>query len=138
VFVKEFRSLFVFLQGHSEYEPSTLGREFRRDVGRYLRRERETYPSQPQRYFDPATSRALDIFRTQAIASRIEDRSEDLLQSFPATSMRAQLMESARSSAVRFYRNWLVCIAERRVRPTGRKPARDAVEPKTALALHPE
>ena len=51
-------------------------REYRRDVGRYLRRERDTYPAQPQHYFDPATSRALDVFRTQAIVSRTENRSE--------------------------------------------------------------
>jgi homoserine O-succinyltransferase len=118
MFVKQRRSLFVFLQGHPEYEPSTLGREYRRDVGRYLRRERNTYPAQPQRYFDPATSRALDAFRTQAMVSR----SEDTLQAFPATSMRAQLMDCARASAVRFYRNWLSCIAARRGKPKSPKP----------------
>jgi homoserine O-succinyltransferase len=133
MFFKELRSLFVFLQGHPEYEPSTLGREYRRDVGRYLRRERNTYPSQPQRYYDPATSRALDAFRAEAMVNR----SEDLLQSFPAASMRMQLMESARTSAVRFYRNWLSCIAMRRGRPKSRKPARASVEPIAELGHIP-
>ena len=39
------RSLFVFLQGHPEYDPTTLLREYRRDVGRFLRRERDGYPA---------------------------------------------------------------------------------------------
>jgi homoserine O-succinyltransferase/O-acetyltransferase len=138
MFVKDLRSLFVFLQGHPEYEPSTLAREYRRDVGRYLRGERDAYPAQPQHYFDPATSRALDVFRAQAMVGRIENRREELLQSFPAVAIRTQLMDVARASAVRLYRNWLVCIAERRAKPTGRKPTRDLAEPQTALALHPE
>jgi homoserine O-succinyltransferase/O-acetyltransferase len=138
MFVKELRSLFVFLQGHPEYEPSTLAREYRRDVGRYLRGERDTYPAQPQHYFDVATSRALELFRDQAIIGRAEDRNEELLKSFPAISIRTQVADAARASAVWFYRNWLVCIAERRVEPTGRKPSRDSAGPKTALALHPE
>jgi homoserine O-succinyltransferase/O-acetyltransferase len=118
IFVKSFRSVFVFLQGHPEYEPSTLAREYRRDVGRYLRGERETYPAQPLRYFDSATSRALDVFRTEALASHSERRSvdavEELFRSFPMTSVRPQLMECARACAARFYRNWLSCVAARR------------------------
>jgi homoserine O-succinyltransferase len=124
MFVKELGGLFVFLQGHLEYEPSTLGREYRRDVGRFLRHERNAYPAQPQRYFDPATSRALDVFRTRALANR----SEELLAGFPATSMRTQLVEAARSTAVRFYRNWLACVAKRRAEPRARKPRRGLVE----------
>jgi homoserine O-succinyltransferase len=123
----------VFLQGHPEYEPSTLGREYRRDVGRYLRRERDTYPSQPQRYYDAATSRALDAFRARAMG----DRSEVMLQTFPATSMRTQLMDSARASAVRLYRNWLSCIEMRRGKPNSRKLARAAVEPVVELGHIP-
>jgi homoserine trans-succinylase len=41
--VKQRNSLLVFFQGHLEYEAQTLLLEYRRDVGRYLRRERELY-----------------------------------------------------------------------------------------------
>jgi hypothetical protein len=41
MFAKRQRSLFVLLQGHPEYDPTTLLREYRRDVGRFLRREHE-------------------------------------------------------------------------------------------------
>src|SRR5262249_52412043 len=132
-----FRSLFVFLQGHPEYEPSTLGREYRRDVGRFLRGERDTYPVQPQRYFDPDTTRALDDFRAQAIDRRAEGRGEELLPSFPATSVRTQLMEPARSAAVRFYRNGLVCLMGRIAEPRRRTVTQTAAEPAAASAHMP-
>jgi homoserine O-succinyltransferase len=38
-FVKQGKSLFVFFQGHPEYEAITLLLEYRRDIGRYLRGE---------------------------------------------------------------------------------------------------
>jgi homoserine O-succinyltransferase/O-acetyltransferase len=44
-FVKDDQSLSVLLQGHPEYESATLSREYRRDVGRFLRRERDNYPA---------------------------------------------------------------------------------------------
>ncbi len=41
MFARQERSFHLFLQGHPEYEPGTLLREYRRDIGRYLRGERE-------------------------------------------------------------------------------------------------
>ena len=55
--MKQRESLFVFFQGHPEYDAVTLLLEYRRDVGRYLRRERDTYPPMPQGYFDEETER---------------------------------------------------------------------------------
>ena len=40
MFARQDKSFHLFLQGHPEYEAKTLLREYRRDVGRYLRRER--------------------------------------------------------------------------------------------------
>src|SRR5947208_1953739 len=62
-FVKERKSLFVFFQGHPEYDATTLLLEYRRDIGRYLRRERETYPAMPQGYFDRETVDALRVLQ---------------------------------------------------------------------------
>ena len=40
IFVKQQKnSLFVYFQGHPEYEAQSLLGEYRRDVGRFLRRE---------------------------------------------------------------------------------------------------
>ncbi len=51
---KRGKSLFVHFQGHPEYGALTLLKEYRRDVKRFLRRERENYPAMPQGYFDLA------------------------------------------------------------------------------------
>ena len=52
-FVKQHKaSLFVCFQGHPEYEARSLLGEYRRDIGRFLRRENEGYPNMPQGYFN--------------------------------------------------------------------------------------
>lgn len=43
VFVRQYASRFVFFQGHPEYDALSLQREYLRDIGRYLARERENY-----------------------------------------------------------------------------------------------
>jgi homoserine O-succinyltransferase/O-acetyltransferase len=120
MFVKELGGLFVFLQGHPEYESSTLLREYRRDVGRFLRGERSTFPAQPQRYFEPSSAQALDVFRTRAMACR----DERLMESFPATAIRKPIMDCCHVAAVRLHRNWLACIASRRAAAIRAVPAR--------------
>jgi homoserine O-succinyltransferase len=102
-FVKQGRSLFVFFQGHPEYEAITLLREYRRDIGRFLRRERDTYPEMPQGYFHRYATTLLDAFQERALG----DRREDLLASFPMPSLDAGLVNRWRASAVSIYANWL-------------------------------
>ncbi len=67
-FVKDGKSLFVFFQGHPEYESDTLLREYRRDVERYLRHEASAHPAIPRGYFDHATERALAALREKAMS----------------------------------------------------------------------
>ena len=71
-FVKEDAGLFVFFQGHPEYESETLMGEYRRDVGRYLRGEMETYPLLPLDYFEEETEQSLREIEAEARASREE------------------------------------------------------------------
>lgn len=54
-FIKQDKNLFVFFQGHPEYEADTLLREFRRDIGRYFKRETPRYPLMPEGYFNHET-----------------------------------------------------------------------------------
>jgi homoserine O-succinyltransferase len=98
---KKKRSLFVHFQGHPEYGAQTLLKEYRRDIKRFLRRERETYPSMPKGYFDAATVKLLSDFRDVALF----DRREELMERFPDGS--GSLEKTWHSSAVSIYRNWL-------------------------------
>jgi homoserine O-succinyltransferase/O-acetyltransferase len=101
IFVKQGNSLAVFVQGHPEYEPDTLLREYRRDVRRFVAGERETYPEIPLGYFDQETAARFDELR-----DRIMRRHHDeALVTFP--SAEGHLTFSWRQSAVRLYSNWL-------------------------------
>jgi homoserine O-succinyltransferase/O-acetyltransferase len=110
LFVKQTRSLFIFLQGHPEYEAETLLREYRRDVGRFLRQERPRYPDMPQNYFDEPSVETLEAFRTRALTNPVPE----LLETFPAVAPQEQVVSSWRRGAVRLYHNWLAAISARR------------------------
>ena len=114
-FVKQRRSLFVFFQGHPEYEAHSLLLEYRRDIGRFLRGERETYPAMPFGYFDTETVNALVSLQERALV----DRREELLEEFPTSFAAGKVANTWRSGAERLYRNWLAYIStekERRLR----------------------
>jgi homoserine O-succinyltransferase/O-acetyltransferase len=102
MFARQERSFHLFLQGHPEYERATLLREYRRDIGRYLRGERETYPNAPLGYFSEQAVGLLEAFRNHATA----DRRGDLLASFPTRWLEAGLAEGWRSSAIALYERW--------------------------------
>jgi homoserine O-succinyltransferase/O-acetyltransferase len=112
MFVKCDRSLFVLLQGHPEYDSATLLREYRRDVGRFLRRERQDYPTLPRHYLDTASERSLQEFRCRALSVR----DPELLEGFSVDAIAERVTNSWRASATRLYRRWLACISERRER----------------------
>ncbi len=97
------RSLFVHFQGHPEYGAQTLLKEYRRDIKRFLRRERETYPSMPKSYFDAAATRLLTDFRNVVLS----DRREELIGGFPEAALVGTLQKTWHSSATTIYRNWL-------------------------------
>ena len=109
-FVKGEQSLFVFFQGHPEYESDTLLREYRRDVGRYLRSEIDTYPTLPRDYFDAATEQSLHALREQALSCR----SRDLLGHVAAVLQKTRIENTWHASAAQVYRNWLQYLCERK------------------------
>src|SRR5580693_10643264 len=100
---KKKRSLFVHFQGHPEYGAQTLLREYRRDIKRFLREERDIYPSMPKGYFDAAAVRLLTDFRGVVLT----DRREDLMEGFPEGALARTLQKSWHASAMGIYRNWL-------------------------------
>jgi homoserine O-succinyltransferase len=103
-FVKKKKlSLFVHFQGHPEYGAHTLLKEYRRDIRRFLKRERETYPSMPKGYFDAGAVRLLSDFRDLVLS----DRREELMEKFPEAAVAGGLEKTWHSSAVSVYRNWL-------------------------------
>jgi homoserine O-succinyltransferase len=109
-FVREERSLLLFFQGHPEYESTTLLKEYRRDVGRYLNGQQAHYPTLPRGYLSAEATARLMEFREQALTKR----TAALLESFPFTTVAAGLENTWRASGVAMYRNWLSFISARR------------------------
>lgn len=114
LFVHARRSLLVCFQGHPEYEPATLLKEYRRDVGRYLRGEQPGWPTLPHEYFSQDAVQMIEAFRQRAQAKR----DGELLAEFPLASLAGGLEARWQPGAVAIYRNWLhyVAVAKERTR----------------------
>ena len=111
LFVKKKKdSLFVHFQGHPEYSVRTLLKEYRRDIKRFLKRERETYPTMPQGYFDTAATGLLTDFRQIVEA----DPREELMAKFPEAAVAEALRGTWQASAASVYRNWLRYLQSRK------------------------
>jgi homoserine O-succinyltransferase len=111
MFVRQGRSLFLFLQGHPEYDRHALHREYRRDVGRFLRNRSDRYPEIPSNYFNAATMAGLAEFRTRAM----RDRCPELVAEIPVIADGA-IVQSWVAAAVALYRGWLTYLHAERTR----------------------
>jgi homoserine O-succinyltransferase/O-acetyltransferase len=98
-------SQFVFLQGHPEYDPTTLGRDYLRDMAGFLKGEAAQRPAIPEHYFDRAIETQLAEIGADADFSQYQDV---VLSALPR-----QLW---RSSAVRLFGNWLQLVAAGKAR----------------------
>ena len=114
-FAREEQSLLLFFQGHPEYEDTTLLKEYRRDVSRYLSGQQPYYPTLPRGYLSSEGTAVLAEFREQALAGR----SAALLERFPFAKVAAALQNRWRGAAIALYRNWLTFILAARA-PTRR------------------
>jgi homoserine O-succinyltransferase/O-acetyltransferase len=106
-FVKRRKSLFVFFQGHPEYDSDTLLLEFRRDVGRFCNGEAARFPIIPHAYFDEDTSATLTALREGAASSS----RQWLLADVAAALRQAKPAYTWRPAATQIYRNWIEYIS---------------------------
>ena len=109
LFTKQTESLFVFAQGHPEYDSDTLLREYRRDLGRYARNESAVFPKVPASYFD-----AVSEARLAEIQERVEGNGlESALSATFAILDKATIQTTWAASAECLYRNWLALLGAR-------------------------
>jgi homoserine O-succinyltransferase len=121
IFIKQRSSLFVFLQGHPEYDRFALFREYRRDVTRFLAGERDTYPEMPLGYFDDLAAAELTAFRQTAL----QNRRRETLECFPNDASASNLMHGWHEAAVRIFANWVAGLeaAKQQRHAPARQPA---------------
>ena len=112
MFLKQRKSLFIFFQGHLEYDAQTLLREYVRDVTRFVKGERETYPDVPFGYFDDAVVEEFERIRRRAKT----EPAEQIIAALAETSTGKNMLNTWRGSATNIYRNWLRYLATEKVR----------------------
>jgi homoserine O-succinyltransferase len=106
IFAKALRSQFIFFQGHPEYDPLSLEREYLRDISRFLAGERDTYPPFPAGYFDTETEARLASFQERASVERRPALSLEL----PDRTLRSDIAAGSATAAI--FRNWLGYLAD--------------------------
>ena len=94
------RSRFVFLQGHPEYDPGTLGRSYLNDMDYFLSGETSERPPIPEHYFDRATE------------NRLADIKGDAgLAPYQQVVLNALPRQVWHPHTVRLIGNWLMLVA---------------------------
>ncbi len=104
------RSEVVLVQAHPEYDPSSLLREYSRDVRRYVDHQRDELPCLPRDCVaDP------DWDRLRELHERVVggERHPGLVADFPFEEVGARAPWPWRSTALRFYTNLLCTISKR-------------------------
>jgi len=134
---KKKQSLFLHFQGHPEYGAETLLKEYRRDIRRFLMKERDTYPSMPKSYFDSTGERLANDLQALLLEKQGSIPPEELMAGFPEAALIGALQKTWQTSSTTIYRNWLqYMIAKKAELPRFRSavPVAETVERKpTAL-----
>jgi homoserine O-succinyltransferase len=104
------QSRFIFLQGHPEYDPGTLGRFYLNDMDYYLAGETSERPSVPQHYFDRATEDRLAAIPEGAG-----------LAPYQRLVLNALPRQVWHPHTVRLIGNWLTLVAAAKARRTASK-----------------
>jgi homoserine O-succinyltransferase len=104
------QSRFIFLQGHPEYDPGTLGRFYLNDMDYFLAGETSERPSVPEHYFDRATED-----RLAAIADGAG------LAPYQRLVLNALPRQVWHPHTVRLIGNWLTLVAAAKARRTASK-----------------
>jgi homoserine O-succinyltransferase len=110
--------LIVLLQGHPEYAPTTLLREYRRDVRRYLTGDLCHYPEVPVGYLGAPGMRLLESFRQAAL---VGGRDATRLEAFPFQACADQIIVDWQGPMERLAANWFTEVRQRSEQCTTRR-----------------
>lgn len=112
MFTRGAGSEFVFCQGHPEYDAHSLLKEYGRDIGRFLRGERATFPEMPRGYLAAGAEAAFTHVRDTALAGGITRAGE--LAARAADEAAPAITAAWRAPAEQLYGNWLTSIVAKK------------------------
>ncbi len=106
--------LLALVQGHPEYDSTSLLREYRRDARRYVERSQGQPPVLPQGCVAASDAAALERFHQRVAGG---ERTGEILDSFPFDEAYTRVPWPWRQAATAIYANWLTEV-HRRYRPS--------------------
>lgn len=121
----------VFFQGHPEYDDISLLKEYKREVLRYYRGERDDYPPHPEHYFYPAVQPLLAAYAEHV---KIAKRDNLPLLPMPEAEIIEHLDITWRDSAKAVFNNWLGKVYQI-TNEDRRLPFMDGIDPNNPLGL---
>jgi homoserine O-succinyltransferase len=113
-FARSGSSFSLYFQGHPEYDAGALGREYLRDVSRFLRGQQDHHPSAPSGYFDPV---ALEIVKDLALEST-RTRDPNLINDYARAVHDRIPTATWRPWALHVYHAWLAQLIDATDRAT--------------------
>jgi homoserine O-succinyltransferase/O-acetyltransferase len=114
------RSEVVLVQAHPEYDPSSLVREYHRDVRRYADHERDELPCLPRDCVAGPDRDGLRRLHERVVAG---ERDPALVAAFPFDEVGARAPWPWRGAALRLYANLLGTIPNRLLDPISKRSA---------------
>jgi homoserine O-succinyltransferase/O-acetyltransferase len=119
----------VFFQGHPEYDDISLLKEYKREVLRFYRNEREDYPPYPENYFDTRAVCLLDKYADHVKEAKANN---GLLEPMPEDQLIPRLDNTWKDSAKAVFNNWLGKVYQ--ITNEDRKlPFMDGINPENPL-----
>ena len=121
----------VMFQGHPEYDRHSLLKEYRREVDRYLSRERDDYPPFPDHYFPAAAVERLEAYR-HAVGSAQSSQASP--PPFPESETAAEVDNTWSDTGKAMFNNWLGLVYQITHRER-HLPFMDGIDPNNPLGL---
>ncbi len=121
----------VFFQGHPEYDAISLLKEYKREVGNYIRHEIEAYPPFPEHYFSSQIQAILDEYQEHVVIAR--DKGDEA-PAFPEHLIISKLDNTWHDTAEAVINNWIGKVYQV-TNQDRRLPFMDHVDPENPLGL---
>ncbi len=129
--VSEDQFRLVFFQGHPEYDIISLLKEYKREVNRFVNKERDDYPPFPENYFSLQVQASLTEYKTQIINAK---QNNNTSPEFPEELITGKLDNTWHDTAEAILNNWIGKVYQL-TNMDRKKPFQDGIDPKNPLSL---
>ncbi len=121
----------VFFQGHPEYDAISLLKEYKREVGRFIRHEITEYPPFPEHYFSLRDQAILEEYHERVLIAHVKGYSPP---EFPEHLIIPNLDNTWHDTAEAVINNWIGKVYQI-TNNDRRKPFMEHVDPENPLGL---